>query len=569
MKGWWKMGRFNLLYEPWISVMTDNKGKTEEVSLLDLFKNAHKYYRLAGETPAQDFAILRFLLAIMHTVFSRFDAEGEKIEWIDLDERFVQIDEVDEDDLEEYEDALMDSWKELWDKESLPNIINDYLEVWEDHFNLYDEKYPFYQVTKEDLEKLNISEKGEIKIKLINRLLSESNNKIELFSPYSKEYKNKIFDSSFARWLISFQGYTGTADKKKHPLMKEKKISASKGWLLGLGGIYLEGNNIKETLLLNMIRDKGDKIQKPLWEKELQNKVSDLLESVPNNLSELYTVWSRLVFIEQTDKAPESIYAVQLPGIDPKEFFLEPMTLWQCPKSGENKDRFIPRTHNSNQSFWRSFGQVALSDNEKRKPGIVDWHNEIVKCTDLEMTKVVSVGLDYNRDASTMLNNEIYDVINIHDEVLADVEKEGWAERITLIVEKTKEVISFDYKNFLQEINKIRNLNHEGFVDTAIQEAYFNIDLYFREWLVSITLNDEKDGKQKEWEVKLKELMREESRRIVKNASKRDFLGKWIEQKGKKEPIYSNISIAQNIFSARLNKKLIKQKGGKDENSEI
>ncbi len=71
------MSRFNLLEEDWIAVMTDNKGTVEEVSLIDLFKNAHNYLGLAGDMPAQDFAVLRILLAVLHTVFSRFDDEGD------------------------------------------------------------------------------------------------------------------------------------------------------------------------------------------------------------------------------------------------------------------------------------------------------------------------------------------------------------------------------------------------------------------------------------------------------------------------------------------------------------
>ena len=160
-----------------------------------------------------------------------------------------------------------------------------------------------------------------------------------------------------------------------------------------------------------------------------------------------------------------------------------------------------------------------------------------------------------------MIQNEIFDEINIHNEVLADENNEGWAVRITDIVEKTKKVIDKDFMEYLDKIKKIRHIEYKEYNKTAIQEAYFNIDLYFREWLASITIEDQMEVKQKEWEIKLRNVMREESLKILKNASKRDFLGNKIEQKdqkGKKETIYSNVSIAQNEFSAELNKKLAK-----------
>ena len=63
---------FCLLHEHWILVMRKD-GKTEEVSLLDLYRHAQDYQRLAGELPTQDVAVLRLLLAILHAIFARYD----------------------------------------------------------------------------------------------------------------------------------------------------------------------------------------------------------------------------------------------------------------------------------------------------------------------------------------------------------------------------------------------------------------------------------------------------------------------------------------------------------------
>ena len=41
------MGRYNLLDEAWISVVIDEKGNNKEVSLKELFKNAHLYKRFS------------------------------------------------------------------------------------------------------------------------------------------------------------------------------------------------------------------------------------------------------------------------------------------------------------------------------------------------------------------------------------------------------------------------------------------------------------------------------------------------------------------------------------------
>ena len=149
------MSRFNLIDEPWISVVIDYKGTTKLVGLKEFFENAHTYIALAGDMPTQDFAVMRFILAILHTVFSRYDAQGNAYETVTLNDRMQQLEEVDQGDYEDYEDALLDTWKDLWKAGKFPDIVLKYLDAWHDRFYLYDDKYPFYQVTKEIISKVN------------------------------------------------------------------------------------------------------------------------------------------------------------------------------------------------------------------------------------------------------------------------------------------------------------------------------------------------------------------------------------------------------------------------------
>ena len=121
------MSRFNLLDEPWIKVI-DEEGRTKEVSLKELFQNAHRYEGLAGEMETQNFVIMRFLLAVLHTVFSRVDASGIPYEYFDLDDHFLQQSEVDEDDVRDYRKELVKTWENLWDRGSFPEVIGEYLE---------------------------------------------------------------------------------------------------------------------------------------------------------------------------------------------------------------------------------------------------------------------------------------------------------------------------------------------------------------------------------------------------------------------------------------------------------
>jgi CRISPR system Cascade subunit CasA len=212
------MGRFNLIDEPWVSVMVDKTGKTQEVSLQDLFENAHLYHRIAGDTATQDFAVLRVLLAVLHTVFSRLDAKGQPYGYFDLDDRLKPLSSIeDEDDLDDYTDALKQTWKDLWQMGLFPKIVTTYLQKWHDRFYLLDESYPFFQVVAADVATENITRNQPTPVlgKTINRLVSESGkeissekeNKVALFSPKTDDNKSILSPSECARWLLTFQGY--------------------------------------------------------------------------------------------------------------------------------------------------------------------------------------------------------------------------------------------------------------------------------------------------------------------------------------------------------------------------
>lgn len=557
------MSRFNLIDEKWLRVMSDEIGTIEEVSLFDLFRNAHRYKCLAGETITQDFVTLRFLLAILLTVYSRFDADDEVYEYVELDDKFRQLKEVSEDFSTEYADELIDTWEKLWETKAFGTIVGDYLHKWYDSFYLFDEKKPFAQISLEVLEnrKLNKDKPGSVSGKNINRLISESNNKVALFSPkYDKgNNKERLNESEIARWLLTFHGYVGLSDKV---IFGSDKYKASKGWVFDIGGVYLEGETLIETLLLNLtllhpIESQRGFSQKPLWEKELDEALDDLMAEKPlDNLAELYTNWSRAIYMDpKTDVSkPFSFDIIKVPEINHQDNFLEVMTVWKDNKTGPWKDTLTPRKHTPEQAIWRSFGLLSLptTDNH-RKPGMVDWLNHLL-VLDIEVNsrfKFVSMRDDSNA-TSWVPVDEIYDVLNIEEHVMTDVQENGWVPRINDEVETTKTVIGFILRGFASDVNEIRNSKNAGFVSRVVSEAYFEIDRPFRQWLSSIKIKDDKDEKVLEWRKTLRDMAIKEADKLALNAGNREYIG--IE---KNDRIF-NIATAYNRFIARINKELPK-----------
>lgn len=580
------MGRFNLLDEPWISVLVDKTGEKKDVSMLEFFLNTGSYHSLAGEMATQNFAVMRFLLSVIQTVFSRFDYQGNVLEGIILDERWRQTEDVDEDDIEDYGLAASECWKQLYSNGAFPDVVFNYLEKWRDRFYLFDEEYPFYQVNKKEMDEImsKISQRNKptpIYGKNLNRTISESENKTALFSPIvntetgKRSVKDIMTAAQLVKWLLMFQGYTGQADKVS--LTKDGQKS-SKGWLFDLGGIFLQGNNMFETLVMNFMPESptdnpmfSGRIQKPCWEAGGSAVVQRICNESPiDNLAELYTNWSRAVYIdpEMDISGPVEISVVKLSEIEHTERSIEPMTLWRRNSKGPNKNCSTPKKHSVEESLWRHFGIIAMaraSDGETKQPGILGQYQRLAESAGSRWTDLVGVSMEDDGNATSRLPvDEITDSFRINDLVITDTNDDGWVIRINDAVETTKDVVSGVFTSYLKGICEIRNLKlkdpidpyAKGFIEEETKIMYSIIDPYFKEWLSQISPNDSKEAKIIEWYSQLRKMVLDRGEELFENSTSRDLIG--IETKTRME----NIATKYWQFVNRVNKRLKKRKEG-------
>lgn len=533
------MSSYNLLDEKWIKVIDSNTDKTIRVSLIEVFRNASDYRMLSGEMKTQDFAMFRLLLSVLHTVFSRFNANGEPYECVELDDRYRQLSDVSEDDLEDYEDELLDTWEELWNKGTFPDIVIKYLEKNRDRFYFFDEKYPFYQVTEDEILKniKNDKKPTDTAIKNVNRLISESNNKKALFSPKtdSDDNKNKVSTDELVRWIIMFQGYTGQADKTK---LNRDDYEISKGWIYDIGGIYIEGESLFETLMLNLvlIHPVQEKYilakQKPCFEYSGDENISLSFAGI-NNLAQLYTNWSRAVHIDVDEASRVNIEIVKMPAVSKTDNYFELMTIWRLNKTGTYKGLCTPMKHSFGKSLWRSFGLLCLSKkDEVPNVGIIDWLGKIKNIISKDKVGIVAVGMQDDGNATSWVPiNEIVDELNISQFLLFDTADNGWTVRINDLIEETKNLIDSTFKRFLKDIKEIRNLSGDGFVERNIEEIYSAIDLPFKSWIYSLNNESSKDAAILEWRNILKHILLKKAKEILDELNVRDLKG--IEKDGR------------------------------------
>lgn len=541
------MASFNLIDEPWIMVIDENN-KNVMVSIKEIFKNPSRYKGIAGDMKTQDFAVFRVLLSILHTVYSRFDFNGNIYQNILLDEKSKQINDIeDEDELDEYKEALMETWKNLWENKKFTDSVEKYLEKWHDRFYLFDDKYPFFQVRISDIKGKINKNLNETLGKTVNRLISESGNKTAIFSPKSDDEKAKLSSSDIARWLIVYQGYTGLSDKI---IFGEEKYKASKGWLFDIGGIMLEGTNLFETFMLNLILVHptfDTKIQKPCWEYENLDLIANYLnEKVVDNLSELYTNWSRAVYINPNFNECEDfkLSGVKLPEIKHENNFLECMTLL---KYDEKENIYRPMKHKLYKSLWRNYGLIISNT---KSVGIIKWIDNIKDKIDNVKITISAISMQDDGNATSWLpTDEIYDKINIEESILIDKNKYGWIIRINEIVEFTKEILDKNYRMFINDIKEIRNIQSKEFINTEIEKLYTTVDAPFKKWISNLKNEDSIEEKINEWKYTLKNIIERHINVFLDNSSIRDYKG--IEKNGK----LKNIITSYNQFMKILLKK--------------
>lgn len=565
---------FNLIKDPWIKVI-DKNNREQEVSLIDFFNNVQDYRQLAGEMKSQDLAVFRFFLAILTTVYSRFDHQGQIYDWLELDENW-QVKEVDQDDFEEDgEDDLLETWKELYDQGHFSDIVGKYLLKYTDHFNFFGE-HPFYQVTLaeyndlvRDKNKLKVNQSGQISgggqvaLKQINRTISESNNTPDIFDPRSQKSKNQLTTDALVRWLISYQNFTGVTDKSK--LKTKNKFSVSKGWLFGLNPIFVEGKNLFETLLLNLKlfneKDSDYSIQKPNWEyKTAEDYVLERKRAeVPDNIAALYTIWARMLFIDWESNQP-IIYSAGLPKLDNSHAFIEPMTTWYFDKKDSN---FHPRTrnlHNRNTSMWRHFGDYVDTKNESNyyhQPGIMSWiaylknhgylpHSYMVNMMTINMIKD-------NNATSQSPAFEVSDEMRIDADVLFDQNPENalyWPARIEEAIKKTQTAGKYLY-HFARNVGDLRDLSSPNeFAARLSARFYEELNRPFLTWLASLRNDEERDPKLEQWYEELLKIAKQAGVNLMVTVSPQDVIGK-VEKKQEK-----NIFTFYNWFKGSLLKLL-------------
>lgn len=530
------MPEFNLLDEPWIKVIRPDCTE-EEVSLTQALLRAHEFKDLCGEMATQDVAVLRLLLAVLHTVWSRVDTDGAKSP------------------LESAEDAE-ERWETLWNLGRFPaQPILDYLAQWHERFWLFHDQRPFGQTpaaaggTEYGASKLN----GE---------LSESSNKLRLFTTRRGTGKDSLSYAEAARWVLNLNGYDDTSSKPKGKNLP----SPGAGWLGKLGLITAKGKNLFETLLLNLVLLPELPEEHPAWEDKVLRSGERTEIAQPDNLAQLYTLQSRRILLQRENGRVTS-YGLLGGDFFPREnALIEQMTAWRSVENKKTgKTDFLPKRHDAGRQMWREFETLFTAEQGKRRPGVVDWAEKLRQSGMIARKEKIrfEIASVHYGDKDFFVNDSFRDALTFHADLLSSVGA-GWRVRIQEEINRCEQ-LAWCAGKLEDDLAKAGGKDDgSGQKEDVRAKMYDRLDLPFRKWLYEIdpkVVGTEMEAHVDSWHDTACKAARQLGYELVSAAGEKAFFGRYLQEKQQGSVHYSSAEAYERFVG--MVKKITSREGMK------
>lgn len=516
---------FDLLDDPWI-IVTDHGGRGHHLSLREVLARSEEFAALGGDLPTQEFAILRLLLAIVHRSIAQRTGTP------------VQI------------------WSQLWQRWPGEDIER-YLDAHRGRFGLFDPQAPFFQVPG--------LRSGKDAVSSLDKVIADVPNGAKYFTTRAGRAIERIGLAEAARWLVHVQGFDPSGIKTGAD--GDSRVKGGRGypiglaWAGGLGGVYLEGANLRQTLLLNLVLAdlNGERFSTedlPPWERDPDGP-GVRARPHPSGPVDLLTWQSRRVRLVTTGG---EVSGVVLCNGDALEVFnqhlLEPMTGWryseiQSKKAG--RPRHYPLTHDPDKSLWRGLrsllGDVAAPgplDGRGIAPGVVDWAARLLNDGALEAgypIRLHAVGMHYINNQS-IVGDIVDDAIGFSAALLApDPRLRNRAINAVQVAESAVEALGW----LAADLTAAAGGTPDGARARAREGGFFALEAPYRNWLRELdphaTDHDEVESR---WQRIVYQIIRDHGSELVADAGKQAWVGRVVRDR------WLDASLADHRFYQKL-----------------
>lgn len=320
---------FDLIKEPWIPCIAP-EGTLREYGLLETLINAHDLCEIYDPCPLVTISLYRLLLAMLHRNFGPATAED---------------------------------WFAMWSQGHFePKTLEAYFKKWEERFDLFSDKHPFYQVAG--------FKKGELKpIGFLAQEIASGNNPT-LFDHTVDENPQQMSTNQAARLLVTRQNFSPTSGKSP-------TIHTQNAPLVGGVITFIVGNNLFESLMLNLIRYNPDEDEPfpavknydmPIWERAKHIEPGKVRR---RGYLDYLTWQSRCIrLLPASDDASftDRLYFAQGLVLE-DEGKIDPFMAYR----EDVKRGWLPLQLREQRALWRDSTALLQSFENKYRPKICDW----------------------------------------------------------------------------------------------------------------------------------------------------------------------------------------------------
>jgi CRISPR system Cascade subunit CasA len=526
---------FDLTSRAWIPVLNED-GVQDELSLRDVFTRAGTLRCVVGDLPTQEFALLRLLLALAHDAL-----DGPR-------------------DIRH--------WARLWADKDCFTPVAAYLDDHVARFDLLHPRTPFFQVAE--------LRTGRDEVFSLNRLVADVPNGDPFFSSRMPSVGRLGFAEA-ARWLVHAHAYDTSGIKTG--IDGDDRVKGGKvyplgvGWAGTLGGVFAEGETLRETLLLNLVAADTPEVRfsdedRPAWRRERYGPGGSGRQR-PSGVRDLYTWQSRRLRLHFDT---EGVHGVVLGYGDPlaphNMHTDEPMTAWRRSPAQEKKRGepivYLPREHDPARSAWRGLESLVVGRAEAAqggeapkalRPGILEWIARLVTEEHVLargfLIRARIVGAVYGTQQSVI--DEIVDDRLSMSVVLLHQEDRAYARQAIDAVADAEQAVTA-LGDLATDLARATGGESEGPRATARALGFATLDGPYRTWLRELTEAEDPGAHRTSWQQDTYRHLRRLGDQLLHEAGGAAWEGRVVPTKKGHE--WLNSALADKWFRSRLRKAL-------------
>ncbi|MEU6404049.1 CRISPR-associated helicase Cas3' [Streptomyces sp. NPDC046985] len=526
---------FNLVRDAWLPVQRISDGAVEEVSLREFFARASEFRRIVGDVPTQEIALLRLALAVL------YDAHQGPVD--------------------------LDAWLELWEPDTddvFCQVACDYLDEQADRFELLDEKKPFFQTAGLRTAKDEVAP--------LARIVADASSGAALFS-MRRPGVERISFAEAARWLVHAHAFDVSGIK---PAMRQDaRAKAGKVYPLGvgslgmLGGVFAEGETLRETLLLNLVPfeeayggsgfEQRIPVDRPVWRQDEPYGSGPRGATAggpePTGLRDLYTWQTRRIrLVTEGDAVTGVVLGYGDPPTQESPWVLEPMTAWRRSQVQEKKRKRVPYytalRHQPRRAAWRgleSLLHVRAGEELTGKPGeaaqrlrprVTKWlrllATELADEEDLPLSKLVrlrTVGVEYGTQQSVV--DEIVDDAVVLPVIALHAGNEVYGAAAVDAVSDADQAVGALAQLAANLVRAAGGEHTDAAMETVRDRAFGALDGPYRTWLRELAEQPDLLEAQRQWRETVRRQVGSLARQEVRSAGRPAVEGRLVDLPGR------------------------------------